>query len=244
MKKRKILFAFFAALVLLLLGTLTAFAINSGFTTEEMSEEDVRWVINDIKINTINEEPERKVFDSFAVSDTGKIAVVHHPLMGGGKDEICVYGSDGRFQYGFSLQYTGGVNVEWDGNNLLIYLARSDVAIAVNRDGSILEVASILASKENDRHWQDVDRRVKEVNGSTYSATNAILPFWRYSKLIQETESGEKTVIYEVPNLQGVNIAATLILLGFFTLCFVLCLLRFPRFRNFFSKKKRVEKEE
>lgn len=123
--------------------------MNTGFSTEEMPTGDVDTFISNVDISLLIEEPMRGPIQCFDVNQNGLIAVGRE--MKNGK-MLCVYSSDGIFQYGYTFNCVGSFGVEWDGDNINIYFVRGDVIMSINRDGEILETAEVQNTIENNTY--------------------------------------------------------------------------------------------
>ena len=95
-------------------------AMNTGFTTEELSEEQKSLLIEATNLSLLQTEPQKRSIRCFDVNEEGMIAI--------GQDsspeenaEILVYNSHGEFLYGYVF-YRGGSDfvVEWDHKNINI----------------------------------------------------------------------------------------------------------------------------
>lgn len=175
-------------------------AMNTGFSTERMSEEAVNTVLESINLSMLTDEPPRRPIKCFAVNEEGTIAV------GSSRDNnrtVCIYNSDGVFQYGYSFENYGSFGIELDKNVLNIYLVRSDIAISVNSAGEIEDVLKISNTSENNTYWnQHVFSRRRKVGDAEYVIKNdtGILNAFdsSYSQLVVIDKNGEERMIYDV----------------------------------------------
>ena len=191
---RYIRFVFAILLVSLLLvnANVEVLAMETGFSTEEMSQESVDDFLESINLTfLITDDQLKGRIDSFDVSENGMVAVAHHLIY---TDNIFIYNSEGEFQYGYSVNSYGVVEVEFDNDNLIICFVRSDVALSVDSNGEVQSVLEIPNTKENEEHWKYLTYlREKTVGDTKYSLEG----FSDYNKVIARNASGEETVIYD-----------------------------------------------
>ena len=62
-------------LFLLIGGGAEVLAMNTGFSTFQLSEDDVDTFLKNVNISVIEEEPKKRAIDCFAVNDDGIIAI-------------------------------------------------------------------------------------------------------------------------------------------------------------------------
>ena len=187
-------------------------AINTGFSTEPVTDDDSERFIKNINLSTLTSEPKKKPIVCFDVSDDEMIAI------GCGTSTnktVCIYTSDGDFQYGFRFECDGTFGVELDGDVLLIYFVRSDIALGLTSDGEIHSISKIENSKENNSYWNyEVFSTKREVNGKTYTIKNKnrFTLASTYSQLIID-DNNEKTVFYDASQIQSFVITIQIVLI-------------------------------
>ena len=129
MKLIRHIFTIILPLLLLVFGGVEVLAMNTGFSTELLPEDNMNTLLKNVNISMLADEPPKKTIECFAVNEDGLIAI------GCNSSEnkvVCIYTSDGVFQYGYSFKCSGNFGIEFDKSVLNIYLVRSDIAIAVN----------------------------------------------------------------------------------------------------------------
>lgn len=215
---------------LLIVGrSITAFAINTGFTTESMPVEDVSTFLSNINLSILTSEPPKKTIARFAVNEKGLIAIGHDSS---NEKTIAIYTSSGEYQYGYTFNSSGSFGLEWDNDNLLIYFVRSDVAISVNAIGEIIDVLKIQNTAANNTYWNHSVFSTKQcVNNTQYAIQNnrgilnLVAP--SYSQLIAISSSGEETVLYDASSAQ---LSSVLLSFGGLSLMVALAIFMFVRF--------------
>ncbi|MDD7635688.1 MAG: hypothetical protein PUJ55_01975 [Clostridiales bacterium] len=213
MRYIRCIFSVLLLLFLLTNGGLEVFAINIGFSTEPLPEDDIDTFLENVNISMLADEPEKKAIACFDVNENGEIVI-------GSRDSdnktVCVYTSDGDFQYGYSFECSGSFGIELDKNILYIYFVRNDVAIAVNPMGEVESIRKIQDTSENNSYWNNsVLLTRRKVGDNEYILTNnmSVLNVFAstYSQLVTINKNGEESVIYDVGSTQFPNMVAIFI---------------------------------
>lgn len=201
---KKIITMLFIILLIFSTGKVYAFAMNTGFETDNMEYEEQQTFIKSIDLKLITEMPASYSVLCFNVNEDGLIALGSESL-----DEkiVSVYSLDGDFIYGYTFNCSGSYGIEWDENNLIIYFVRSDVAAMFDEKGNCLELKKIPVTLENNSYWNDyVFSKERTVGNSEYSLKNDMGPFnlfaSSYSQVIKTDSDGSTNVIYDVNNDQ------------------------------------------
>lgn len=189
-------------------------AMNTGFSTEQKSEEKKETFISNIELSFVEEEPDKTSIVCFDVNSDGMIAIGQASFE---QKRVCVYSSEGDFQYGYTFHSSGDIGVEWDGNNLNIYFVRSSVIISVDPDGEILDVLDVPDSSENNSYKNHfIDSTERTIGDTTYTIRNDMGIFnWcasSYSQLVVTDAAGKETLLYDVNSAQ---------LAKYLTVCFL-----------------------
>ena len=179
-------------------GILCVSAMNTGFATEEKPVEEQKRFIANIDLTLITVEPSASSIVCFDVNEDHMIAV--GLASSGNERTICVYSQDGAFQYGYKFLSYGSFGLEWDGDNLLIYFVRSDVALEVAPTGEVITVQEITNTKENNSYWQHfVEAKKRTVGDKEYWLQNDMGPLnliaFSYSQLVVRDDGGTRIII-------------------------------------------------
>lgn len=179
-------------------------AMTSGFSTEDLSEKDSRTFISNIDFAMLKEKPAERAIQCFDVSENGRIALGQDGTDG---EVLCVYSSDGEFQYGYTFNCGQSFGVEWTGENINIFFVRSDVLMTVNREGEILDIAQVQNTIENNTYYNHYISATERRAGNTrYTIRNdmGILNVFAtsYSQLIMTKSTGEEIILYDVNSVQ------------------------------------------
>ena len=158
--------------ILLLLTILTnegvkVSAVNTGFSTESMPENEMSSFLKNTIVSILNTEPERKPIDCFDINENGVIAIGSSDFE---NKTICIYSNNGQFLFGYRFKCNGEFGVEFAKNDLVIYFVRSNVAMAVNHMGEVVEIQEIQNTPENNSYWNNhVLSNSRKIGDTEYS---------------------------------------------------------------------------
>ena len=174
-------------------------AASAGFETVDLSEERIAEIYPRWELALIDEPDVKQGFVCFDVNPSG-----HYALGFGETDKkaVLVYDENGNYLYGFSFN-TGSFGVGWDGNDLILYSVRGDLAICIDRQGQCLWMKDIPQTSHNSDIWRkevEANTRVKE--DATYKAehwlyNNETLHWGIYTRLIKTLPTGEEIVLFD-----------------------------------------------
>lgn len=201
----------FTVLLLLFLSTnemIEVFAMNTGFTTEALSEKDKATILANINISVLKYEPPRKAITCFDVNENGLIAI---GCESSENKTIGIYTSDGVFQYGYKFRDNGRFGVEWDEDNVIIYFVRGDVAVTLTPEGKVENILEIQNTIENNSYWnQFVFSTKRKIEDTEYALKNDMGVFnifaSSYSQLVVTNAKGEESVVYDVNSIHFFNV--------------------------------------
>lgn len=213
-------------LLLLSNGVLEALAMNTGFSTEALPEDDINTVLKNVNISMLTREPQKKSIDCFDVNEDGLIAI-------GSSDSenktVCIYTDEGDFQYGYRFKTNGSFGIELDNDILMVYLVRSDIAIAVNSMGDVESVLKIQNTSENNSYWYNFVYLTRRSIGDKEYMIKNDMGFFNifassYAQLIVKNTDGEECVIYDVGAEQLLNMVVTFVVVVVFS-CFAVAVI-------------------
>ncbi len=239
--KRNSLFLLIALIPVLLTSTITAKALNTGFDTYEKPAEEKASFISNINLSLITEEPAKKSIACFDVSNNHLIAVGQDDF--NRRKTICVYSTDGFFQYGYTFNCYGNFGVEWDNENLNIYFVRSGVILSVTPSGEIESVLEIQNTAESHSYWSNNVFLSKRKIGDTEYALQRnlgalnIFAWSSFSRVIATNESGETSVIYDATEGHLLETSLFAIYISFFLVMSIVYVIRYNIKQR--SKKRR-----
>lgn len=201
------IFTIILLLFLLVIGEIESSAMNTGFSTELLSEDHKNTLLKNVNLSMLAHEPPKKAIECFDVNEDGVIAI------GWSSSEnktVCIYTRDGVFQYGYSFKCSGKFGIELDKSVLNIYLIRSDIAIAVNSVGEVESILKIQNTSENNSYWNDcVFLTRRKIGDTEYFLENdmGILNLFTssYSQLITINKNSGESIIYDVNSAQFSN---------------------------------------
>lgn len=228
-KAIKFLCLFILFTTVFLIYEVNAMAVNTNFSISNITEEKKNTVINNLDISLI-EEPSKTTIECFDVNDNGMIALGHTDY---NNAIISIYDSNGIFKYGYSFKYNASFGIEWNNDDINIYLIRSDILVVLDPDANVVDVVAVNNTVENDRYKNDcVLSSEKMVGDAKYSLRNnmGILNFvsTSYSQLIKTSSDGEEIILYNVNNFQTIK-----------TIVFVCCAVAFVALAIYTIFKKR-----
>ena len=199
----------FALLFVCIIGCgINAMAMETGFVTEEVSEEDKEKFKNKRTFTLVTLEPEKESIICFAVSDDGLIALGIDKFSLISKQAVYIYNSDGEFQYGYTFDDYGAFGIEFNGDCLDIYFVRSELIYTVDRSGEIVNIRRAPSSRENSKYYIDVvDSTTKKIGETTYTIRNDLGAFRNlfttsYSQVVL-TNGDVENIIYDVSEIHS-----------------------------------------
>ena len=204
MKYTRIALICFITLLFVTVSGVQVIATDSVFSTDPISENEEETFLENIELSFTREEPKKEAIKRFSVNQSGEFAIGSESNR---RNTVCVYTGNGEFKYAYKFKSNGSFGVELKENVLYIHFVRSNVSLAVDDSGKIVEVKKIQDTKENNSHWQkSIFSDEIEIDGKDYRLTND-LGFFNvfvsdYSKLIVTNKDGETTVLYDVSSMQ------------------------------------------
>lgn len=209
MKYIQCIFTIILVLLLLFNGGVDILAVDMGFSTESMSEDEIETFLKNVNISILENEPSKKAIDCFDVNENGEIAIGSSDFE---NQTVCVYTNDGDFISGYSFECTGNFGIELDKDVINLYFVRSDVAVTINPTGEIERVCRIQNTAENNSYWNNCVFATKRRIGDTeYTLKNDMKIFnvfaSSYSQLITTSQNGEESIIYDVNSAEFVKTA-------------------------------------
>ncbi len=200
-----------------------ASAVNTGFTTESMQDDEVDTFIENVTLLVLTEEPEKTPIDCFDVNDSGMIAIGSSDI---NQKNVCIYAENGLFQYGYSFDCSGSFGVEWDDTNLNIYFVRSDVIASVAPSGEILDVCRVQNSIENNSYRNHfIHATERTIDDTRYVMRNKMgVLNWlamSYSQIIVIDSNGAENMIYDANQTHLVNMIVSIVIIFTFV-CIVI----------------------
>ena len=235
MSLKKASLALFSSFVLIFAGGINVFAMNTGFSTDNLQPDVYDKILSNTVFSLITEEPSKDGIKCFDVNDNGLIAI---GIDGTFKKMVLVYSEDGLFKYGYEFDDSGTFGLEWDEENIIIYFSRSSVAILVDPSANILELKEIPETSENNSYWlYSVYSDSRKVNSNEYIVRKNLgllnIFCFSYTQLIKTDLDGNTTIIYDAKTECLVKI---LLMIAFIALFFSIALyrikLRFKKEKN------------
>lgn len=220
MKHTKKIFSIFISLIIIALPVFSAFAMTSGFDTEELSKQESEKIISNIAFKRLDSAPEKMPIKCFDVNESGQIAIGSEKSA----DKIvAIYSSTGDFLYALSFEADGSFGVEWNGDCLNVYLVRASVLAQVDSQGKVLGVFAVKDTAENNSYWNNtVHSATRNAGGTEYKIDNNLGPLnyiqSSYSRLVATSADGNSTVLYDVGNSKAISSAFWLVIVIIFVM--------------------------
>ena len=216
-----------------------ASAMNTGFSTQPLSDEEMTSFVSNIDFSSISVEPEKRPIRCFDVNSGEMIAI---GTQSGTAKTVCVYSHDGEFKYGFSFNCDGNFCVEWAGDNINVFFVRSGVVAAVDSKGTVLDVLKVQNTVEDNSYLNNYIYSTQRTHGeTTYSIKNDLglfnLLMSSYSELTAANTDGEEAVLYSVNSAQVTKI---IIICSLTAAALVLAIVKMKRKNGVRESRKRI----
>ena len=231
MKCRRVyFFLFLLFFVSSLVSVMKVKAMNTGFSTEEMSEDDKAVFLKNVTITLVKTPPVKKGIMQFDVNEEGMIAICQD---NSDDKEVCVYSSQGEFLYGYSIKTTGSIYVEWDHENLNIFFVRGGTLVALDPDGNIIDIKDVPSTVDNSIYSNALESTHKTVGDTKYRIRNDqgfilnVLTF-SFSQIVVTDPDGTERIIYDINTeqiikkivfLPLISIAVAIVIVGIVREC-------------------------
>lgn len=194
---------FFLLGVLFLVNRIESKAMNTGFSTEEFSEDEKAIFIKNVNLSLVYSEPERREIQCFDINERGMIAIGQDHSE---KKQVCVYTSQGDFLYGYTFNCHQSFVIEWDEDDINILFDRSGALLSVDPEGQINDVKEVPSTVNNSIYRDSLQSTSRMISGITYRIRNKnkILTLFAvsYSQIVVIDDKGWEQVIYDVSPIQ------------------------------------------
>ena len=209
------------SIIQFLLLVIPCFAMNTNFDMEYVTDEQIlqeRFERYDLKL--IEQEPIISNFRCYAVNELGQYALAYDSPE---EDLILVYDANQTFLYGFGFDLPGSFYVEFDGENILFYSVRGNIAMCLDKEGNCIAFADILDTWENNSYWNNLGNAKIVTAENSYEAESVFLGFksiklGAFSRLTRTNANGEQTILFD--NSVDYSIVIVLVAL-FFPIVFI-----------------------
>lgn len=232
--KRTCLFLPFVLMFVLFTNVIEVNAMNTGFSTEELTQEKRNTFLSNISVSPLTMEPVKRDILCFDVNENGMIAIGQKGDYG---KEVCIYATDGKFLYGYTFNCSQSFGVEWDDECINIYFVRSDVIISLDSDGNILDIKKVQDTINNDRYSNNLLYSTsRSIGDTTYLIRNDMGIFnWfamSYSQIVTIDATGAECIIYDVNSTQlSKTVVLFIAILAFVSVAVVLIIRQFIKAR-------------
>lgn len=214
--KRTCLFLSFVFMFALFTNAIEVKAMNTGFSTEEVSEKTRNRFASNIELSLLTTEPVKKGIQCFDVNEKGMVAIGQN---GADDKRVCIYDSDGKFLYGYTFDSAQSFGVEWDGEYINIYFNRSGVIISLDSDCNVLNIKEVQSTIDNSIYKNHLKHSKRSIGDTTYLIRNDMGIFnliaLSYSQVVTIDSTGAERIIYDINSEQlFITISLFIIILG------------------------------
>ena len=210
-------------------------AINTRFSTEEVSEAQKNTFISNIKLIVLKTEPTKRGILCFDVNDHGLIAIGQN---GTNSKELCVYNSQGVFLYGYAFDCSQSFGIEWDGRLINIFFVRSDILLSLDSAGNVKDIKKVQNTYDNNIYMNSMlDSTCRVVGDTKYLIRNNAGLFNRiatsYSQIVIIDAKGEESVIYDDSSSQLTKTVLSIsVIIMFASIAMVVIVWQIIRYRH------------
>lgn len=202
---------------------------TAGAAVGEIAETDRETFLRNISLTLLSSEPEKDKIDCFDVNAEGLIAV---GTVDGEGAKVLVYDEGGAFQYGYSFRAKQYFDIAWEGADIAIYFARSNMVASFDRHGNNTALHSVDRNSQIEEFWNTRFTAKKQcvLNGKTYELRTGlgILSFAAtgYSRLVIIDATGQEHILYDVSARYRVIVLSCIIALLLFVTIVIRTIIR------------------
>ena len=164
----------------------------SGETFDENRKTEF---LKNISLEFISGTEDKISIECFDVSDDGNIAILCNNTLLGEKRTVHVLNEKGDFKYGYTFNSDGTARVFFDGELLVIYHVRGNVAIWLDDRGQCVKAEEIKSNDEELHILEESEKTNREKNGSIYYLKSNNIFFTiitsSYSRIEKRTPSAD-----------------------------------------------------
>ena len=190
---------FFSIIAALMIFPVGASSITDGCI--ELPESEVQEIIERREMHVTDREPRKTNFDCFAVREDQYYAIGYDAGFQRNHDEIAVFDASGRFLYSIHFTNDGSFSLMWEGDTLLVHMARSGYIYSLDQDGACVAIYDSEDDYEIGEHFRKNSNvyllnkdKTYEENGYHYVVS---------TRRIERTDpSGQTVVLYKVSSLK------------------------------------------
>lgn len=202
MRNQRFVMLFLTSLLYVCSRSTCVLAMNTGFSMQTMKTEDQKTFLSNIQLVKEEKEPTKNSIICFDVNEDGLLAI---GTSDSSQKSVSIYNLSGDYKYSYNFNCNQSFGIEWDGNNLIIYFVRSNVAALVDENGTVLELQEIENTTSNNSYWNhSVFSTQRTVGNYKYIIKNDMGLFnifaSSYSQLIAVDDQGNQTILYNVNN--------------------------------------------
>ena len=149
--------------ILFILVTATSFI---DIETSQIPDSRKTQILSNIQVELLTTDNMKASIKCFALNQNGFIAI---GLDASPQKLVYVFNVDGVFQYGYRFSCDGKFGVGWDGDNIIVYFIRGDIAATFDQAAQCIEMVQLDNSAVNNRYFnQEVFAAERISQGNTY----------------------------------------------------------------------------
>ena len=244
MRLFKIIMSMMLTALIIAVSVIPAGAFDTGYVISELTEEEKDARKDSYQFTPVDEIPVRPFF-CYDVNDDGQVAVYSDEFPGY-TGYIGIYDSDGEFLRGYTFYAGSSIYLEWAGEILNVYFVRSNVIVALDENGTTIDMAEVPTGVSENRSYETnyIKASEKKVGDEKFVAYNVFgkrplsdLP--RY-KLVHIDADGNENVIYDAG---GIQVSFGMVALIFFVIMgLIMLILSFVAYAILYAKLKEKSK--
>lgn len=184
----------------------------------EMPDKLVEQVEESLNVSVFYQEETKRLIKCFDVNEDGCFAI------GFNNNTVQIYDAHGTFQCGYSFHVEGTYGLDIKENSIVIYLARSDIAVELDKAGNCVSAEKVQFFEHIDKA---IDRTSKKVGNMQYFLERDIGLFdGYYSRFVSIDESGIREILYDTTIRGYFSGVLQYMLLSIFPIGFIVLIVR------------------
>ena len=186
--------------------------MNWNIAEDTITDEQKELYIQRLCVSLIVQEPVKQPVINFDVNKNEELLVCVNGIER--QDSIYVYAKDGSFEFGLQFHQNGSFGAIWEGEDILLYRVRSDLAFLIGRNGIVKEVRPLKESSRNSMYMSTIRERI-QTDEHLYIMKNKsfLLNFTsKFSMIMRTDKYGSVEMIYDASSQQERTVARWIII--------------------------------
>ncbi|MBQ8404115.1 MAG: hypothetical protein IJX55_06800 [Clostridia bacterium] len=222
-------------IVFIFVFTINICAINTDFSTLKMEQKNIDLILKNTNIKEIKE---KQLTDFTATIKSFDVSNDHNVLLGLSDNHILILDNDRNILNCLNFDYNASWRVCWKGENILLYLVRSNVFIELTQSGKFVSMSEYDTKNSNNATLMTKWAETKDIciDGYTYILKNTstvqdLFSGMTYSQLIMTDNNGHSKIIYDVSKNSETQSYGIMFLI--ITFCLALALIFFIKIKQY-----------